>query len=87
VLLASSTRQPATHPVTSSAFPFGGRGPVTEVDLYDLNPLVTIVRSLPAGPSPFGGEAPTMFATGGVGMGNCAATAAAEFYRQECRPR
>jgi hypothetical protein len=43
-------------------FPYG-RGPVTQVDLFDLNPLVTIVRTSSL-PSPYGGPAPTMFSAG-----------------------
>jgi hypothetical protein len=60
---ASTGRRPPATPIPVP-FPWGGRGPVTQVDLYDLNPLVTIVKALPAGPNPYGGEAPTMFSSG-----------------------
>lgn len=44
-------------------FPWGRPGPAVPIDLYDLNPYVTIVRSLPAGDG-ITGEPPSMFSAG-----------------------
>jgi hypothetical protein len=60
-IATSSTRRPPTL-LRPTTFPWG-RGPVVDIDLFDLNPYVTLVRQLPAGDG-ITGEPPTFFSAG-----------------------
>jgi hypothetical protein len=61
-----ATSSPGRRPPTllrATPFPWGRPGPVLDIDLFDLNPYVSIVRQLPAADG-ITGEPPTMFAAG-----------------------
>jgi hypothetical protein len=55
-------RRPPVTPVPTP-YPWGGRGPSFDIDLFDANPLVSLVRKLPAADGILG-DPPTMFSAG-----------------------